>query len=133
MLIKKDAIPKVSNEVMNIIHSVEIDLVNKLYEAVLENDVKKVDKLLKEFIQEVEEHFSEEEEMMLESGYWGRNMHKAEHDTMREKLEKLKIDWEKDKNTEKIKEFLENEYSPWLNLHISRWDAETAMYLGDSY
>ncbi|RUM50968.1 MAG: bacteriohemerythrin [Hydrogenothermus sp.] len=132
MLIKKEDIPKVSNMDMNIIHEVEVELVNKLYDALKENKLEDVEKLFEEFLKEVEDHFSEEEEMMVESGYWARAMHKAEHDTMREKLNNLYENWKNNKNPQEVINFLETEYAPWLNLHISRWDSETAMHIGDS-
>ncbi len=133
MLIKKESIPKVANPEMNMIHEEEVELVNKLYDALKEGDIEKSDKLLKEFLESVEAHFSDEEEMMVESGYWARAMHKSEHDTMRQKLKELYEKWEKNKNPEEVIKFLEEEYVPWLNLHISRWDSETAVHLGDTF
>ena len=132
MLIDKTKIPQVANMDMNMIHAEEVDVVNKLYDTLKEGDIEKADELLKEFLNSVEAHFSEEEEMMVEAGYWARAMHKSEHDSMREKLHKLYESWQKNKNPEEVIKFLENEYAPWLNLHISRWDSETAVHLGDS-
>jgi hemerythrin len=132
MLIDLKKIPQVSNMDMNMIHADEVKTVNQLYDALKDGDIEKADELLKEFINHVEIHFSEEEEMMIESSYWARAMHKSEHDTMREKLQNLYENWQKNKNPQEVIEFLEKEYAPWLNLHISRWDAETAMHIGDT-
>ena len=132
MLIDKRSIPQVSNIEMNMIHADEVDLVNKFYDALKEGNIEKADTLFKEFLNSVEEHFSEEEQMMIEGQYWARAMHKSEHDTMREKLHNLYENWKKNKNPQEVIEFLEKEYAPWLNLHISRWDAETAMHIGDT-
>ncbi len=133
MLIKKEDLPRVANYEMNLIHQDEVEIVNKLYDALKENKIDEADKLLKEFLENVEMHFSEEEEMMVESGYWARAMHKSEHDTMRGKLKELYEKWQKNKDPQEVIEFLEKEYVPWLTLHISRWDAETAMHLGDTF
>ncbi len=132
MLIKKDQLPQVANMMMNILHEEEIDVINKLYDAVLEKDEKKIDEMFELFLADLEDHLSTEEKMMKETRYWATAMHKAEHDTMREKVRNLYESWKKNRNPDEIKEFLEKEFVPWLNLHISRWDAETAMHIGDS-
>lgn len=56
-------------------------------------------------MKEAEDHFSEEE-MIVESGYWARAMHKAEHDTIREKLNNLYENWENNKNPQEVINFL---------------------------
>lgn len=132
MLINKKEIPQVSNVEMNMIHADEVDIANKFYDILKEGNIEEADRLFKEFLKNVEEHFSEEEQMMIESRYWARAMHKSEHDTMREKLYNLYENWKENKSIQEVIEFLEREYAPWLNLHISRWDAETAMHIGDS-
>lgn len=64
-----------------------------------------MEKLFEEFLKEAEDHFSEEE-MIVESGYWARAMHKAEHDTIREKLNNLYENWENNKNPQEVINFL---------------------------
>ena len=73
-----------------------------------------------------------EEEMMEESKFYAAMIHKAEHDTMRGKAKKIKEDWDKYKNPKSVKTFLEQEFKHWMELHVARWDSETAIHLGDS-
>ena len=70
--------------------------------------------------------------MMEESQFYAYMIHKTEHDTMRGKLKDLQEAWDKNKNPQAVKVFLEDEFKRWIVLHVARWDSETAMHLGDS-
>ena len=132
MLMKLQDVQQVSNDMMNMLHEEEIEIINDFHDAVLAKDIEKIDELFKVLQFDVEDHFSTEEEMMEESKFYAYQMHKSEHDTIREKLKKLQEGWDTRKNPEEIQMFLEDEFKHWLVLHISRWDSETAMHLGDS-
>ncbi len=131
MLINPEEVQKVQNMFMNAIHEDEIELVNELYEKLKNGKEEEIDKLMEEFINDVEEHFSTEEELMKESDFFGYPMHKADHDRMREKVKKVYENWKKNKNREEVKKFLEEEFVPWIKLHIAQWDSTTAMHIGD--
>lgn len=131
MLVDPKEIQKVQNMFMNAVHEDEIEILNELYEALLENDIEKADKLMDEFVADVEDHFSTEEVLMKESDFFGYPMHKADHDRMRKELEEVYRRWKEDKDPKKVKDFLENKFVPWLKLHIAQWDATTALHLGD--
>lgn len=132
MLIAVNDVQQVANTMMNILHEEEIIIVNDFHDAVLAKDTAKIDELFKVLLFDVEDHFSTEEQMMEESKFYAMQIHKSEHDTMRQKLKVLQENWETNKDPEEIKVFLEDEFKKWLVLHISRWDSETAMHLGDS-
>jgi hemerythrin len=132
MLIGKDEIQQVSNAIMNMLHEEEIQIVNDFHDAVLAKDIEKIDELFKVVQYDIEDHFSTEEEMMEESQYGFMQVHKVEHDTMREKVQELKEKWEKDNNPNDVKTFLEDEFKHWLMLHVARWDSGTAMHIGDT-
>jgi hemerythrin len=132
MLIKTTDVQQVSNAMMNMLHQEEIEIINDFHDAVLAKDIDKIDELFKVVQFDVEDHFSTEEEMMEESKFYAMQMHKSEHDTVRKKLEDLQKNWDTNKEPEAIQDFLENEFKHWLVLHISRWDSETAMHVGDS-
>jgi hemerythrin len=51
---------------------------------------------------------------------------------MRKKVKELYEEWQREKAPEKIKDFLENEFRHWIQLHVARWDSETAMHIGDN-
>jgi hemerythrin len=132
MLIEVKDVQQVANVMMNILHEEEIQIMNDFHDAVLAKDSEKIDELFKVVQFDVEDHFSTEEAMMEESKFYAMQMHKSEHDTMRKKLSILQGNWERNREPEEIRKFLEEEFKHWLVLHISRWDSETALHLGDS-
>ncbi len=132
MLIEVKDVQQVANVMMNILHEEEIQIMNDFHDAVLAKDIEKIDELFKVVQFDVEDHFSTEEAMMEESKFYAMQMHKSEHDTMRKKLNALQENWVRNREPEEIRRFLEDEFKHWLVLHISRWDSETALHLGDS-
>lgn len=132
MLIEVKDVQQVANVMMNILHEEEIQIMNDFHDAVLAKDIEKIDELFKVVQFDVEDHFSTEEAMMEESKFYAMQMHKSEHDTMRKKLNTLQENWVRNREPEEIRRFLEDEFKHWLVLHISRWDSETALHLGDS-
>ena len=132
MLIEKSAVQQVSNAMMNMLHEEEIEIVNDFHDAVVAKDIEKIDELFKVLQYDIEDHFSTEEDMMEESQFYAAQIHKAEHDTMRKKVKDIQEHWDLNKDPEAVQTFLEGEFKNWLVLHVARWDAETAMHLGDS-
>ena len=129
---KTNDIQLVSNDVMNMLHEEELELMNSFHAAVVAKDMTRVDELFEVVLFDIEDHFSTEEEMMEQSKFYAMQMHKSEHDTMRQKVKKLHEEWKAHKDLSAIKSFLEEEFKQWIALHIARWDSETAMHLGDS-
>lgn len=132
MLITPRDVQQVANDVMNMLHEEEIEIINAFHDAAVAEDRVKIDEMFSVVIFDVEDHFSTEEEMMEQSGFYAMQMHKSEHDTMRKKISDLKKNWDIHKNPKDIREFLEGEFKHWIVLHVARWDSETAMHLGDS-
>jgi len=132
MLFEKTEVQLVSNAVMNMLHEEEMDVVNNFHDAVLSKDPEKIDEHFAVLLFDVEDHFSTEEEMMEESGFYAAQIHKSEHDSMRKKVKELHESWEKNKDPKEIQDFLEGEFKHWMVLHVARWDSETAMHLGDT-
>lgn len=130
MLINPHTIPQVSNAMMNMLHEDEAELVNKFHDAVCAREIEKIDSLFEELLFDAEDHFATEEAMMEQNNYDFAQVHKADHDTMREKLKKTYEEWKATKDPSKVKTFLEKEFKQWFSLHISKWDADTAPYLG---
>ncbi len=131
MLLKPNEVQKVANMFMNAAHEDEIELVNKLYEALKGGNKEEADRLMDEFIQDIEEHFSLEEEMMREAEFFAYPMHKAEHDNMRKEVAKVYEEWKKSKDTSYVIRFLEEVFAPWIKLHVATMDSVTAIHIGD--
>ncbi len=131
MLLKPNEVQKVANMFMNAAHEDEIELVNKLYEALKGGNKEEADRLMDEFIQDIEEHFSLEEEMMREAEFFAYPMHKAEHDNMRKEVAKVYEEWKKSKDASYVIKFLEEVFAPWIKLHVATMDSVTAIHIGD--
>lgn len=70
--------------------------------------------------------------MMEESQFYAAAIHKAEHDSMRKKVQAIEAAWNTNKDPKEVQNFLESDFKSWMVLHVARWDSETAMHLGDS-
>ncbi len=132
MLMQIKDVQQVSNAMMNMLHEEEIEIINDFHDALIACDLEKINELFKVVLFDIEDHFSTEEEMMEQSKFYALQMHKSEHDTMRNKIKNIHTQWQTHKDPKEIQDFLENEFKHWIILHISRWDSETAMHLGDS-
>ncbi|MDP3021853.1 MAG: hemerythrin family protein [Sulfuricurvum sp.] len=129
MLIELSEIQQVANEVMNMLHEEEIEIINEFHDAVVAKDIEKIDELFKVVLFDVEDHFKTEEDMMEQNEYSYFQVHKSDHDTMREKLKKFHKRWEILKGPTELQGFLEKDFKSWLKLHISKWDTEMALHL----
>lgn len=132
MLLRKEDVQQVSNDMMNMLHEEEIGIINDFHDAVIVKDIEKIDELFPVVEFDVEDHFSSEEEMMEQSQFYAMQMHKSEHDTLRKKLQKVKEHWLAHKDPKELQRFLEDDFKHWMVLHVARWDAETAMHIGDT-
>jgi hemerythrin len=130
MLIQEQDVQKVANDMMNVLHEDEIVLINSFYDAVIAKDIDKIDELFKELMAEIEAHFKTEEEMMQQSAYPDMQMHKRDHDLMREKLKKFHKRWEVLKGPKELQGFLLKDFKKWYTQHVSKWDAQTAPNIG---
>ena len=129
MLIEAQEIQQVSNEVMNMLHDEELEVINDFYDAVVAKDIDKIHELFKVVLFDVEDHFETEEKMMEKSNYAHYQVHKNDHDMMREKIAKYFERWLAIKSPLELQGFLENEFKRWLISHIAKWDTETALHL----
>ena len=130
MLIQASEIQKVTNEVMNMLHEDELEIINEFHDAVKAKDVEKVDELFPGFLAEIEVHFKSEEDMMAQTSYPDAQMHINDHDAIRKKLEKFKKRWDVLKGPTELIGFLENDFKKWYTQHISKWDSQTASHIG---
>ncbi|HHG73909.1 MAG TPA: hemerythrin [Persephonella sp.] len=130
MLLDISQIPRVALERMNKVHEEEIKLLNQLFEAIDQGKgTDEIDSLFKAFVEDVKKHFSSEQEMMEQYNFFAYPMHRGEHDMVLGQLVNLEKRWEKEKNPELIKAYIENEFLPWLMNHIQTMDTVTAHFL----
>ena len=130
MLIQKHEIQQVANEMMNMLHEEELEVINNFHDAVVAKDIDKIDELFKVVLVNIEDQFSTEERMMEDVHYKNLQVHKSDHDIMRKKLDKFHKRWEVLKGPKELKVFLEKDLKKWLIQHIAKWDSQTALNLG---
>lgn len=129
MLLTDNDVQQVANEVMNMLHEDEIEVINALHDALVAKDIEKIDELLKQAVSEIEVHFKTEEDMMAEAAYANAGMHKADHDLIRGKIEKYQKRWDVLKSPTELRGFFEKDFKKWYTGHITKWDAQTAIAL----
>jgi len=134
MLIQIEQLPRVALERMNKVHEKEIEIMNELYQLLQDYEkgnasIEDIDKAFNEFLEDVKHHFSSEQEMMEQYNFFAYPMHRGEHDMVLGQLQNLQKNWEKNKNPEIIKSYLENQFLPWLINHIQTMDTVTAHFL----
>ena len=136
MLVSNEELPKVAVEKMNEVHSVEIDILNKLYSKILEfeddnSKFEEVVKLFDEFLNDVIQHFSFEHSLMEESNFFAYPMHRGEHDRVLFELKSLEKMLKEKNDVKTLKEYLIYNFKPWLINHVQTMDTVTAMYLSN--
>ncbi len=134
MLIKNGEIPDVALKEMNEIHRTEVDILNKLYKAIDAYEEGKasaevIDVLLEEFIKDVQEHFSFEQQLMEKYNFFAYPIHRAEHDRVLHELKSIQKIWKDERDIDVLKNYLEKNFVPWIINHVQTMDTVTAQYL----
>jgi hemerythrin len=132
MLIKENEIPRVALNDMNEVHDVEIEIVNKLYDAIVKNeDIAEILKYFDEFLNDVINHFTFEQGLMEKYNFFAYPMHRAEHDRVLYELKSLEKMLKEKGDVKTVKDYLENVFKPWIINHVQTMDTVTAMYLSN--
>lgn len=136
MLINPQEMPKVAVEKMNEVHSVELDILNKLYDKILEFEENKsefedVFKIFDEFLNDVIQHFSFEQSLMEKYNFFAYPMHRGEHDRVLFELKSLEKMLKEKNDVKTLKEYLVYNFKPWIINHVKTMDTVTAMYLSN--
>ncbi|MDQ7044790.1 MAG: hemerythrin family protein [Sulfurimonas sp.] len=129
MLIEVNEIHKVTNDIMNVLHEEELQIINDFHDAVVAKDIDKIEELFTVLIENVEDHFKTEEDMMAQSTHSNFGAHKSDHDLMRKKLAKFKKRWDVLHGPIEVQGFLEKDFKKWVTAHVAKWDADCALQL----
>jgi hemerythrin len=122
-------IKSVEYEGMNEVHRKEVEILNKLYESLHGGREEEIHELLRLFYEDVERHFSYEEELMKKTHFFAYSCHKEEHDRLRQELQHLLRVWEESRDRELIKRYLKNRFVLWLEEHLNTMDEVTARWI----
>ncbi len=129
-LIEKRDLPLVDYPGMNRVHERELDYLNNLYDAIVSGeDDRKVDELLDEFLSDVKNHFSYEEDLMRKSHFFAYPCHSGEHERVLRELEDVKRRWRESRDREFLKKYFEETFKDWIVEHIQTMDTVTAQWL----
>lgn len=135
MLIDHKDIPQVSQAFMNETHKEEVDIINALFEEILAfekgtQNSEVIDAKYQEWIAHTIDHFSTEEEEMIEAAFPPYPVHKGEHDRVLTQMKEVFDAWESQREIKILKSYLIEIVPEWLVTHISTMDAMTANYIG---
>ncbi len=112
---------QISFEPMNEVHNKEVKILKKLFNAIKNRE--KLEDIYDEFLKDVETHFSFEQKLMNEYGFFAKIPHKMEHDRILNELKQIKNHLDEYENLEK---YFDESFIPWLNNHIATMDTVTA-------
>ncbi|ADU96364.1 bacteriohemerythrin [Thermovibrio ammonificans] len=132
-LIEPKDLPLTAYEGMNAVHLRELGILNRLYSALGgEADDSEVEKLFREFIEDVENHFSYEEELMKLTYFFAFDCHHGEHNRVRQELKEVFNRWLKTKDRKAALNYFESTFKPWIVEHINTMDTVTAQWVAKS-
>ncbi len=136
MLIDKNTLPLVDMDNMNEVHFEDADIINTLSDLLDEYETKSNDELYIKINQQYERwfehtinHFTNEEEMMLDKGFFAYPMHKNEHTNALYTMQDIYEQWKESKDINILKQYVQYDCIKWLINHIQTMDTVTARFL----
>lgn len=136
MLINKDNLPLVAMDFMNNTHFEDVDIINELYENILnyekDSSLTNFENLKTKYLmwqKHTINHFQTEEKEMEEKRFFAYAFHKSEHDSNLFEINELWNKFETTKEIYLLKSYFENNLINWLINHIQTMDTVTAMFL----
>ncbi|WP_424688604.1 MAG: bacteriohemerythrin [Halarcobacter ebronensis] len=135
MLINKNDLPLVAEDFMNDVHYEDVDIINDLYEKLLNyiaSETKENKNIVIDTYQDwydhTVSHFKGEEDKMIELNFPPYMMHKGEHEKCLEQMRQVLDYFIKNDDKEFLKSYLELDLINWLVNHIQTMDTVTAMF-----
>jgi hemerythrin len=112
---------KVVFEPMNDIHNQEIKILNKLISKI--ENKENLEEIYNEFLEDVKNHFTFEEELMEKYNFFAKLPHKLEHQRVLNELNEIK---EKLNDYDFLEKYFKENFLPWLKNHVETMDTVTA-------
>jgi len=133
MLISWDEIPQVDMDFMNDVHKEDIDIINTIFELILNYDESEesaavIDERYQEWIEHTVNHFHNEEIKMQEMRFPPYLAHKGEHDRALQEMRELFDHWQQQRDIKALKIYFIETLPAWLHNHISTMDTVTAHF-----
>lgn len=131
-MIDDEAVPSVVVGSMEMVHREEIDIINTLLRQIDEaSDLETLTDTFDALLEHMRSHFASEEKLMKESRFSQYRLHKSEHDKILNEARNVYMDWRSRKETQRLKEYLEEDIAQWLVQHIKAMDIPMAQFLVD--
>ncbi len=131
-MLKKSSLPKVAYKEMNEMHYEEADLINHLFKEIESGSDKNVTTAVEELLEHMQKHFDYEEGMLKNRGFAMFDIHRNDHARILNETRMAYMNWRNFRDREALKEFLEDGFIEWLNLHIQAMDSVAAEFLKNS-
>ncbi len=128
-MIDKTKLPTVSYDAMNEMHYEEADLINALLDTIGSGEERAVTEALEALMEHMQKHFGFEEEMLKNRGFSMFDTHRNDHARITGETRMAYMNWRNFRDREALKEFMEEEFIQWLNLHIQAMDTVAADFL----
>ncbi|WP_456453168.1 bacteriohemerythrin [Hydrogenimonas sp.] len=128
-MIDKTKLPRVAKPEMNAVHEEEADLVNALLSTVDNGDDNAVTEALEALLSHMQEHFDYEEGILKNRGFGMYDIHRSDHARIMGETRMAYMNWRNFRDRDALREFVEDDFIEWLNLHIQAMDSVAADFL----
>ena len=128
-MIDKTTLPAVAFDDMNSVHYEELDLINDLLTKIDRGEDTDITRALEALLKHMQEHFDYEEGMLKNRGFGMFDIHRSDHQRIMGEARMAYMNWRNFKDREALKEFIEEDFVEWLNLHIQAMDSVAADFL----
>ena len=128
-MIDKTKLPTVGYDDMNAMHYEEADLINDLLAKIEKGSDSEVTSAVEALLAHMQKHFEYEEEMLKNRGFGMFDIHRSDHNRIMGETRMAYMNWRNFKEREALREFIEDEFMEWLNLHIQAMDSVAADFL----
>ena len=128
-MIDKTKLPTVAFDDMNAVHFEEVDLINDLLAKIDEGDDADITQALEALLAHMQEHFDYEEGMLKNRGFGMYDIHRSDHQRIMGETRMAYMNWRNFRDRDALKEFMEENFIEWLNLHIQAMDSVAADFL----
>ncbi|MCF6251566.1 MAG: hemerythrin family protein [Methylococcaceae bacterium] len=122
-------IPQVAMDAMNDVHRNELDIVNCVNVAILDNNIEEITRLCDSWLEHTRAHFNRENSMMEKYGFPAYDCHQGEHINAFEELESIVKAWKDTKDQHVLAIYVRDTWPKWYVNHISTMDIVTSAFI----
>jgi len=107
-----------------------VEIINRLLQALeSEAEVPTITTIVEELLNHMQIHFDYEESLLKNRGFSMFDIHRNDHNRIMGETRMAYMNWRNFKDRESLKEFIEEDFIGWLNLHIQAMDSVAADFL----